>query len=188
MRTLEHFASWWSLLTVGISTRKSCTIKRCRPSSRSVRYGMSLSRWQEAWRHYMIATSSTEIWNRQMFSCRLMASLNLVTWMFQKLRKMMDSFSRKLAHPTMQVQRSGRISRTTTRVTSGRLDASYTKWLHLAHLFERKTWTNCSKLYCLAHIRKFQITFQRIWPKLLSFCYKWTQINDQAVTRSLHFL
>jgi hypothetical protein len=50
--------------------------------------------------------------------------------MFQKLRKMMGYYSRKLAHPIMQAQGFGRISRTTKKVTPGRLDVSSTKLQH----------------------------------------------------------
>lgn len=184
MRTLVHFASWWSSLTAAIFTRKSCTIRKCRRSSMSVRYGTAWCRWQEGWKPCMTGTSCTEIWSLQMSSCRLTALLNLGTWMFRKLRKMMDYCSPRLVLPTMRAQRCGRISPTITKVTSGRLDACSTKWRHWTRPFARRTWTNCSRLCCLEPIRKFQITIQNIWPILLSFCFKWTQISDQTVTRS----
>ncbi len=131
MRTLVHFASWWSSLTAAIFTRKSCTIRKCRQNSTSVRYGTAWCRWQEVWKPCMTGTSCTEIWSLQMSSCRLTALLNLGTWMFRKLRKMMDYCSPRLVLPTMRAQRCGRISPTITKVTSGRLDACSTKWQHL---------------------------------------------------------
>lgn len=89
--------------------------------------------------------------------------------MFQKLHSTGDSFSLKQAPLITPAQKFGRISRMTTKVTSGRSDVWSTKWLPWCRPSEPQTWIFSTKKYWVVSTLQFRActrTSSQYWYRL----------------------
>ena len=119
-------ASWWTILTMAISIKRSSSTKKLTKWWERKASGASLSRCA---RHSELCTSvisCIETWRVQMSSYRSMGALSsAISMCLRSLRRVFST--RRQERHIMPVPRSGKTSLTEPRAIFGRWDASCTR-------------------------------------------------------------
>ena len=88
------------------------------------------------------------------------------------------SISPKRERRTTRAPKCGRTSSTTSSLTFGHSDVSYTNWSLSVHLFRQKICKACSRKSSKEFIQGFPKLFRKIWITWSKCCCKWMLIRD----------
>jgi hypothetical protein len=132
---LKLSASWWSTLMMATSHKKSQSMSKMEPISQRVKWFQLPRRWSLGLKLSTIQKFVTETWSAQTFFWRVKERLSSVILTWVKSCTEECCILRRAPHTTRAL-RFGKTNPMIKRVTSGPLDASYTRcsWkdLHLS--------------------------------------------------------
>ena len=149
------------------------------------RSGKSSATWWAAWRHCMIRTYCTGIWNAQTYSWTKTAQSKWETWMYRRSQSMEGCSLHRQERLTMQVLRSGKINLMITRVTSGLSGVWSMRWLAYTHHSRQLIWISFTRRFLAGNTQVSLLTSQTSLLSSFLRCSKSSLRKDlHAITSS----